>query len=625
MAARNISATVQIGATMASSVGSVFGGIKKQIDGLGASMAKLKKSSGEITKLQAAQGKLAQAQAKGNTTAAKRYQGEVDKLTASLRAAGVDTSKLTQEQARLNRQLEDGQRRMANLTRLNSSVRGLGTAFGSLKTAMGGALMRLGVVGGVAAGAVAGVAALTTQFVNLGDALADEADSVGMSTQALQTWQFAAADVGVEANALLSSVARLQRGIADGGEKTEAAFKTLGINFERFKKLEPDAQMSVLSEAFKNYSGNANLSAVAMDLFGKSGFKLLPVLKRGQEGFEAMNEAARETGFILSDEVMAEMAKADAAANRFKLAFIGLKNKALAPMLPLFTRFAEMLGGIIRDHGPAFTAWAERVGTVFLTSAIPAIAAFVANDLPGLVQGLGETIGAISSTVSWLSQAVGGWTNLGAILLGLNFAPVILALGGVVKALWGIGAASIGILGPWGLLIGAVIAGAAAVVYYWEPIKDFFKGLWEGVVTVSNLAWEHLMDGVRELRDAFLSVWESIKAGVGRVIDWMSGKINSLLGVFERVGGFMRKITGAGDGDFYAPPGAAKLDAAGIPGGSIMPADRMPAAGGGGTVNNQVEVKIDARGADGAEVERKLRSALQSRPLYDQTGVLAPQ
>lgn len=623
MAARNISATVQIGATMASSVGSVFGGIKKQIDGLGSAMAKLKKSSSEITKLQAAQGKLAAAQASGNAKAAKKYQTEVDKLSDSLRAAGVDTSKLAQEQTRLNRELDAGQRRMAGLTRLQSGITGLGSAFGRLKTSMGGALMRLGVVGGVAAGAVAGVAALTTQFVNLGDALADEADSVGMSTQALQTWQFAAADVGVESNALLASIARLQRGIAEGSDKTQEAFETLGINFQRFKKLEPDAQMSVLSEAFKNYTGNANLSALAMELFGKSGFKLFPVLKRGQEGFEAMNKAARETGFILSDEVMVEMGKADAAANRFKLAFIGLKNQALAPLLPLFTQFAEMLGGIIRDHGPAFTQWAERVGTVFLTSAIPAIAAFVANDLPGLVKGLGETIGSLSEMVSGAAAAVGGWGNLGAVLLGLNFAPVLVALGSMAKALWGIGAAMVAVLGPWALVIGAVIAGAVAVWYYWEPIKAFFKDLWTGISGDAKMMWDTLTLGVEEFKDRFVAVWESIKAKVGAVIDWHLDKLRSLLSMFDRVGSWFSKTTGIGGGD-KAPEGARSYSRL-PPSAQIMPPDRMPTAGGNGPVTNNVEVKIDARGADGAEVDRKLRSALQSRPLYDQTGVLAPQ
>jgi hypothetical protein len=625
MAARNISATVQIGATMASSVGGVFGGLKKRIDGLGASMAKLKKSSSEISKLQAAQAKLAQAQAKGNTAAVKRYEAEIDKLTASLSEAGVDTSRLTQEQSRLNRQLDEGQRKMAGFTRMQSGITGLGSAFGNLKTAMGGALMRLGVVGGVAAGAVAGVAALTTQFVNLGDALADEADSVGMSTQALQTWQFAAADVGVEANALLSSIARLQRGIADGGEKTEAAFKTLGISFTRFKKLEPDAQMSVLAEAFKNYSGNANLSAVSMDLFGKSGFKLLPVLRRGQEGLEAMNEAARETGFILSDEVMAEMGKADAAANRFKMSLEGLRNKALAPLLPAFTSLSTQLGDIIARNGPAITAWAERFGGELESKTIPAIGAFVENDLPGLVSGLGEFVTTIGKIASASADAVGGWGNLGAVLLGINFAPVIIALGGIVKALGGIAMGAWAVMGPWALLVGAIVAGAVAVWYYWEPIKKFFSDLWDGLSGDAKMMWDTLTLGVKEFKDQFVAVWESIKSSVGAVIDWHLEKLRSLLSMFDSIGGWFGKTMGlTGDGS-YSPAGAAPLDAAGIPGGQIMPADRMPAASVGGRVNNHVEVKIDARGADAAEVERRLRSALQARPLYDQTGVLAPQ
>ena len=117
MANRNISATVQIGATMASSVGAVFGKLDKQINSLGGSLAKLKRQSGDITKLQAAQGKLAEAKAKGSASATARYTAQIEKLSKALSEAGVDTSQLAKEQERLAQNIGRAEQQLGRFRR----------------------------------------------------------------------------------------------------------------------------------------------------------------------------------------------------------------------------------------------------------------------------------------------------------------------------------------------------------------------------------------------------------------------------------------------------------------------------------------------------------------------------
>ena len=81
---------------------------------------------------------------------------------------------------------------------------------------------------------------------------------------------------------------------------------------------------------------------------------------------------------------------------------------------------------------------------------------------------------------------------------------------------------------PLGLAVVGLAAAGALVVRYWEPLKAFFSGLWEGIST--GLApLMPLLEPLKNLGGKILTAWESVSplfAGVG----------DALSGVFEWVG-----------------------------------------------------------------------------------------
>lgn len=74
--------------------------------------------------------------------------------------------------------------------------------------------------------------------------------------------------------------------------------------------------------------------------------------------------------------------------------------------------------------------------------------------------------------------------------------------------------AIISFLGPVGLVIAAIIAIAGAFVFLWnksEAFRNFFKGLWNGIVNVASSAWQKIQSAWSGLVEWFTNLWNSIK------------------------------------------------------------------------------------------------------------------
>lgn len=94
--------------------------------------------------------------------------------------------------------------------------------------------------------------------------------------------------------------------------------------------------------------------------------------------------------------------------------------------------------------------------------------------------------------------------------MGLRFLSVLRWIGSALAMIGSVGA------GPL-LAIAAVIAVAAAAVYkYWEPIKAFFGGVWEGVSEAGSEAFQELTNALEPLLPAF----ETIGGWLQEIWDW---------------------------------------------------------------------------------------------------------
>ena len=170
-----------------------------------------------------------------------------------------------------------------------------------------GRLQRLGRVAGevgrevMAAGAamVASLTAAVTAFAKTGDTLDKMSARTGLAVEYLSRLGYAARIGGTDIGTMEMGIKRLQRTALDaqrGLSTAVDAFDELGVSVTdssgRLK--ETDQLFNETMEALAGVENHTKKAALAQMLFGRSGTMMLPMLREGKRGFEAIMEAGRK-------------------------------------------------------------------------------------------------------------------------------------------------------------------------------------------------------------------------------------------------------------------------------------------------------------------------------------------
>jgi hypothetical protein len=418
----------------------------------------------------------------------------VDLVTAPIR-------RIQASLAGLGRQ--PGMQRLGAMTaRLTASLTSLGRVSASLSVPLAG----LGAAGAVAAGV--GMVAMVNQTIEAGDNLSALADQLGISVERIQELNYAALQSNVSQEAMTGALQRLGRGMheaATGGNKD-----LLGL-FRRMRIPLRDARGQLrstadvlpdLAQAFRNTSNPALRTAAAMEIFGRGGGELLPLLMGGREGLEELAARFRQLGGSITSDTVPQLAAADAAMNDMRTAMAGMRDAivvqltpALAPLLTDFATFIGQNRAYIALHVEAgFKAMAEALRGIDWTATREGISGFI--DLARAAY-----------------DAVGGWKN---ILIGFGVAlaaPFVAAALSITTTLGGI-ALAMGAASPIGLAIIGIAAAAALIIRNWEPIRAFFSGLWDGVAAAWDGAWARMKPSL----DMFAAIIGAIGDAIQRLI-----------------------------------------------------------------------------------------------------------
>lgn len=177
----------------------------------------------------------------------------------------------------------------------------LGAATSGLRTAVAG----LG-----AAFTAAAIGTRIKEQIDLADALDDSAQKASVSAQSLSTLAYAVKFGSVDLPTLTSALGKLSKTMFDadtGNKKAAATFQALGISIrdQEGNLRASDEVLLDLAERFAAMPEGAQKSALAMEVFGKSGADLLPVLNMGKDGIEELREEARKLGLEVSNETAA--------------------------------------------------------------------------------------------------------------------------------------------------------------------------------------------------------------------------------------------------------------------------------------------------------------------------------
>jgi hypothetical protein len=399
-----------------------------------------------------------------------------------------------------------------SLDKVDKQASGLQGTFGRLRNLAGGLGGALGAL--VPAAGIAGLTALAKGSIDAADNLNDLRQRTGVSVENLSKFGAAAEDAGSSIDEVAKSMGRLSKGIVDPASKTNEALKSIGINSRDAagNVRGVDAIMLDLADKFAKMPDGAQKTALAMELFGRSGANLIPMLNGGRE-------ALSQYQATISGDMASAADQFNDSLNAIARTLAGPFNQAVTALLPTLTQVAQGLAAGIQ--------W-------FST-------------LPQPIQNAALVIGALGAAFIALAPAI----SLGISLLGA-IGPALAAIGPAVSTLLPILAAVFS--GPVGWVALLVAAGAAVYVFrdqigaafqaVGKIISDVaagFKAVFIDPVAAGLRALVEFINNtfVRPIQDSFTKLVE----GVGRIFGAIKDAITApFKAAFETVRGIVNQI-----------------------------------------------------------------------------------
>lgn len=283
-----------------------------------------------------------------------------------------------------------------------------------------GALSKFGISAGAAMAGLAAAAA--TAAVALGHAVkasidhADElgktAQKVGVTVEALSRLEYAAklSDIGIEGLSTgLGKLSQNMLSVANGAGGTVAtAFAALGV---KVKQADGTLRSSVdvlgdIADRFAGMEDGATKTALAIQVFGKSGKDLIPLLNAGSAGLADMATEADRLGVTISGKTAKSAEEFNDNLTRLGAVFEGLVNKITEEALPSLVKLSETIADP-SFQGAIVSTTSLFVGMADVLARTAALAYELVNILPQVAAGEDDAVANLPGQKELINNALG--------------------------------------------------------------------------------------------------------------------------------------------------------------------------------------------------------------------------
>jgi hypothetical protein len=385
---------------------------------------------------------------------------------------------------------------------------------------------------GVGAAIVGPLTLAANKFRQLGEEQADLIKKSGLAAEAMSAFGYAAQQRGSDAETFAAGAGHMADVLTkakDGIETGTSALDKLGLTFADLDGLAGDDQFMRIAEQISAIKDPAEQTSAAVDIFGDSALKLMPLLRDGSKGISELTREAKALGVTMSTEDVVAAKQLGDSLNRMKAALNGLWvtiGSAVAPALKTFNDWMAKLAG-------AANHWLEAhkplIANIFqfgkgMAGAGAAMAAFGAAVGPALkiLGALGAGIGALFSPLFIATAAIAGlgyalvnYTSTGAKAfdflrnaLGGLLERVMEVVGGVKDAIAG-GDIELAVNIMWLAIQREFIAGREKVFETWNGVRE---GLISSAVDMVAGVVGAFSDGWAAVQSSFVSAWAPIRS-----------------------------------------------------------------------------------------------------------------
>jgi hypothetical protein len=358
---------------------------------------------------------------------------------------------------------------------------------------------------GTAISASLGAAAL--KFADTGDKIDKLRAKTGFGAKSITEMAHAASSAGVDFDTMADSMKDMSKfsgDLAMGSSGAKETLKNLGISSKAFAAASPDGKLDMLADALQGIKDPGKRAALAMQVMGEAGYKMLPLLTQGSEGIQAMRDEANALGITMSE---------DAASSA-------------AALTDAMGRLQSQLKYVVIQIGAALAPALVRIST-YITPVIARIIEFVKNNkmLIVAVAAVGVGLVALGGILMGLALTISAVTAVAGIL----FNPMVIGIG----------------------LAAAAIAGLIAYFVDFEAVFVSVKALsddlwssmlvgWEGVVAAVKVGdFEAAVDMAMKSAQAAAylvldSMFEDWRTVTSKIVDTIRNVIKKIQGLWSK-------------------------------------------------------------------------------------------
>ena len=419
-------------------------------------------------------------------------------------------------------------------TQLTRGLRRAETAvekFGANVSKIGSKLMLTGTA--MAAPFVAGA----TAFMKVGGALKEMSDRTGVAVETLSALQYAASQTGTSIEALEKGLRLSQKLIGSGaGAKT---LERLGLSAEKLRGLAPAEQFMALADVLAKIPDPAGRTVAAMQLFGRAGAELIPLMSGGSAGIAKFADEARRLGLVMSTEDATAADHLEDSMRRVRLQMAhssAVIGAALAPAL-------EWVASAISKAVPRVQEFLAKNRELIVSAAVLALKVTVAG---AAIWAIGKAFVVASAVIGAARMALAFFASTGGLVVA-GIAGVLVGVAYLTGAFKGMGQ----VFGQvWGGMRDAIEAGDiglamkimwAGVVITWLEAKNYLidlgesllAGLLSAVVFSGGMIVVAFAAVCQGIAWAWTEAWSGIRNGWTETRGWILKQWAELRGIFD--------------------------------------------------------------------------------------------
>ncbi|MDC8446461.1 MAG: hypothetical protein LV471_11115 [Nitrosomonas sp.] len=272
-----------------------------------------------------------------------------------------------------------------DMAKARSTVDG---AMANIKKSADIAIKALGALGGALT--LAAFSGFVRGAINTADEMSKLSQKIGVTVRDVAGLQLAFRQSGIEANTLQTSIAMLARKAAEGND----AFQAMGVSTKNVDgTLKSTRQLlGEVADRFAGYEDGAAKTALAIELFGRAGADLIPLLNGGSAALDAFDEMANKLGLTLDTETAKQAEKFNDTLDLMGQGMQGIGRQIAAEMLPTFSGLADQFFTTMTE-GDRLKSIAEALSTGLK------VLTAVAIGVVGAFQTVGTVLGGVGAVI----------------------------------------------------------------------------------------------------------------------------------------------------------------------------------------------------------------------------------